>query len=222
MNADMRSISVSTVFSLCLHLLVVVAVLQTQQLMQASGPGLAIELVRSTQTSNAIETEQAARKQAAARPEPRVAEPTEGTGVQMPTGPRTEHRIADVMEPPQNDARPVSESIDGDSGEQISTRSTNAAGQKSAIVELLHSKISEHKQYPYLARRQRREGVATVEFVLHPDGTVVDPRLVQSSRTSSLDKAALDAVRRIEPFSPASDFIDEPEAYRVDVVFNVL
>ena len=105
---------------------------------------------------------------------------------------------------------------------QISTRSTNAAGQKSAIVELLHSKISEHKQYPYLARRQRREGVATVEFVLHPDGTVVDPRLVQSSRTSSLDKAALDAVRRIEPFSPASDFIDEPEAYRVDVVFNVL
>ena len=73
-----------------------------------------------------------------------------------------------------------------------------------------------------MARRQRREGVATIEFVLHPDGSVNNPRLVSSSRTRALDRAALDAVKGIEPFIMARDFIDQPEAYRVDVVFNVL
>ena len=61
-----------------------------------------------------------------------------------------------------------------------------------------------------------------VEFVLHPDGSVQNPRLLQSSRTTSLDKAALEAVKSIEPFTPAGNFIDRPEAYRVDVVFNVM
>ena len=222
MNADLRSISVSTVFSLCLHLLLAIAILQTQQLIQASGPGLVIELVSSTHASNEIETEQAAQKQASVQPEPRTAERPATTGVQSPVVPRNEDRVAEAVQTPQNDTGSVSASTDRHVGEQLSTRSTNAAGDKSAIIELLHTKISKHKQYPYLARRQRREGVATVEFVLHPDGTVANPRLVHSSRTSSLDKAALDAVRRIEPFRPARDFIDQPEAYRVNVVFNVL
>ncbi len=222
MNVELRSISVSTVFSLCLHLLLAVAILQTQELMQATGPGLAIELVSSTHVSKENETEQAAHQQAPVQPEPRTAELPEMTGLQSPAKPRNENQLAKALQTPQNDARSVPESLDRHPGDQLSTRSTKAAGQHSTIIELLHTRISEHKQYPYLARRQRREGVATIEFVLHPDGTVANARLVHSSRTSSLDKAALDAVRRIEPFRPAREFIDRPEAYRVDVVFNVL
>ena len=222
MNADLRSISASTIFSLCLHLLFAVAILQTQQLLQASGPGLEIELVRSTHVADAIETEQAAHEQASAQPAQRTAERPEPAGMDTPVKPRNEHQVAEAVPTPQNDARSATESIDHHVGEQLRTRSTSAAGRNSSIIELLHTKISEHKQYPYLAMRQRREGVATVEFVLHPDGTVAEPRLVQSSRTASLDRAALDAVRRIEPFRPARDLIDRPEAYRVEVVFNVL
>ena len=222
MDNDRRPISVSTVFSLCLHLLFAIAILQTQPLIQTNGLGLAIELVSSTRVSNDIETEQAAHKQASAQPELRTAELPKPAAAQTPSKPGAESRLAEATQPVASKTHPVSESTDDHNGEQLSTRSTNATGQNSSIIELLHSKISEHKQYPYLARRQRREGVATVGFVLHPDGTVANPRLIQSSRTSSLDKAALDAVRRIQPFEPARAFIEQPEAYRVDVVFNVL
>ena len=91
-----------------------------------------------------------------------------------------------------------------------------------SIIDLLHTKISEHTQYPYLAKRQRREGTARVEFMLYPDGRIDAARLLRSSKTRSLDKAALNAVESIEPFSYASDYLDRPETFQVDVVFNVL
>ena len=92
----------------------------------------------------------------------------------------------------------------------------------SSIIELLHTKISEYKQYPYMARRQRREGIARIEFVLHPDGSINDAHLVHSSRTRSLDNAAIKAVESIEPFLDAREYLDQPQAFQVDVVFNVL
>ena len=220
MNAVIQPISVSTAFSLIVHILLAVAVLQTPQVMQATGVGLEIELVSSTYVSNQDETEQAANRAESSNSEQHDTKPPDDNIVQTASHDQS-GETADITKPVSTVTSRF-ESVDDNTGEQASTRSTNSAQHKNAIIELLHSKISEHKQYPYLARRQRREGVATVEFVLHPDGTVLNPRLVHSSRTSSLDKAALDAVKNIEPFTPAKNFIDQPEAYRVDVVFNVL
>ena len=73
-----------------------------------------------------------------------------------------------------------------------------------------------------MERRERSEGVARIVFVLLPDGSIDDTRLVHSSRTRSLDKAAMKAVKSIEPFGRAKDYLDQPEAFQVDVVFNVL
>ncbi len=101
-------------------------------------------------------------------------------------------------------------------------RSTSASQQQHSILELLHSSISNYKEYPYLARRQRREGVATVGFVLHPDGTIKKTHLVTSSSTGMLDRAALSAVKRIEPFKPAQNYLDQAEEFKIDVVFNLL
>ena len=86
-------------------------------------------------------------------------------------------------------------------------QSTSASEQQHSIIELLHSRISENKDYPYLARRQRREGTSTIAFVLHPDGSLENARLVSSSQTMALDRAALAAVKRIEPFSDARQYI---------------
>ncbi len=101
-------------------------------------------------------------------------------------------------------------------------QSTNARQQQYSILELLHSSISNNKEYPYLARRQRREGIATVGFELHPDGTIKNTRLVNSSSTAMLDRAALSAVKRIEPFTPAQDYIEQAEEFKIDVVFKLL
>lgn len=219
MDHSIRPISVSASLSLVLHAVLAVAILQTHQVMQAEGPGLEIELVSSIFVSDQDEAERAAANASAPVERAHNVQAGPGGATDKPVVPYAE---ADESAVPDNmnEQAAQSDSIDNDAGEQASTRSTASSQQHSSLVELLHSKISEHKRYPYLARRQRREGVATVGFVLHPDGSVQNPRLLQSSRTSSLDKAALDAVKSIEPFTPAGDFIDRPESYRVDVVFN--
>ena len=100
-------------------------------------------------------------------------------------------------------------------------QSTNASQQRHAILELLHRRISDNKEYPYLARRQRREGVATVAFVLHPDGKIENTHLVTSSRAAALDRAAISAVKHIEPFTAAQEYLEHAEQFQVDIKFDL-
>ncbi len=221
MDTGFRSISFSTAFSLLLHASLAVAIVQTRDVMQATGSGVEIELVSSSTVSHQPETEQAAPRDASM---PRQSGPVEQTDGKSPS------RVADSIETREDtteeqlDTIPVSGplSVNDDAGEKTVSRSTNSAMNHNSIIELLHSKISEHKQYPYMARRQRREGVARVEFVLRPDGSIDDAHLVNSSRTRSLDNAAIRAVKSIEPFIIAKDYLQQPEAFQVDVVFNML
>lgn len=221
MDTGFRPISVSTAFSLLLHASLAVAVLQTRDVMQATGKGVEIELVSSSTISHQLETEQAANKAASMSQQIRPAEQQERNNKNTPgesINTRQDSATKQQAKAPASD----SDSVDNDSGEKAVSRSTNAALHNNSIIELLHSKISEHKQYPYLARRQRREGVARVEFVLFPDGSINDAHLVHSSRTRSLDNAAINAVKSIEPFPVAREYLQQPEAFQVDVVFNVL
>ena len=221
MYHGIKPISASTLVSIALHLLLAAAVLQTQLPVKATGQGIEIELVRSTRVANHEDTEQAAHRPRAGAHGIQRARPASQTAASAAPAARPPKQSAERPRT-AGETAPQAPSVNQDTGQQARTRSTAASERKTSIIELLHSSISEHKQYPYLARRQQREGVATVEFVLHPDGAILNPRLVQSSRTRALDRAALDAVKRIEPFEPARDYLDQPEAYRVDVVFNVL
>lgn len=221
MDTGFRPISFSTAFSLLLHASLAVAVVQTQDVMQATGRGVEIELVSSTTISHQVETEQAANKAASLPQQNRSAEQPESNNKSTPSESieaRQESATKQLAKARASD----SDSMDNDAGEKTVSRSTNTAKHNNSIIELLHSKISEHKQYPYMARRQRREGVARVEFVLHPDGSIDDARVVNSSRTRSLDNAAIKAVNSIEPFPVAREYLQQPEAFQVDVVFNVL
>jgi len=222
MDTEIRPISFTTAFSLLLHAALAVAiVLQTQDVMQATGMGVEIELVSSSYVSSQDETEQAA-EQSSSRPQQN--KPAEQPQTYSKKTPRDsiEARQDTAMKDRAEVPASVSESIDNDTGEKSVSRSTDTAMHNGSIIELLHNKISEHKQYPYMARRQRREGIARIEFVLHPDGSINDAHLVQSSRTLSLDRAAIKAVKSIEPFLVARDYLDQPEAFQVDVVFHVL
>lgn len=102
------------------------------------------------------------------------------------------------------------------------TQATNASQQQHTIVELLHQRISDNKEYPYLARKQRREGIATVAFVLHPDGSIENAHLISSSRAQVLDRAALLAVKKISPFEDAQEYLQQPETFQVAVKFELL
>jgi TonB family protein len=221
MDTGFRPISVSTAFSLLLHASLAVAVLQTGDVMQAAGRGLEVELVSSSYVSIQDETEQAANRAASLPQQQKPAEQPEKNNTHTPTE-NIETRQDATTKQLDRASPSASDSIDNDAGEKTVSRSTDAAKNNSTIIGLLHTKISEHKHYPYLARRQRREGVARIEFVLHPDGSIDAAHLVHSSRTRSLDNAAIKAVESIEPFIAARDYLQRPEAFQVDVVFNTL
>jgi TonB family protein len=221
MNTEFSPISFSTAFSLLLHAVFAVAIMQTQDVIQATGKGIEIELVSSSYISQQVETEQAANRAASMSQTLKPARQQEVNNENTPTEYNEASRESATKQLAETSASAPG-SIEDDSGEKTISRSTNAAMHNSAIIELLHSKISEHKQYPYMARRQRREGIARVEFVLYPDGSIDEAHLVNSSRTRSLDNAAIKAVESIEPFLFAKEYLQQPEAFQVDVVFNVL
>ena len=86
---------------------------------------------------------------------------------------------------------------------------------------MLHSAISREKRYPTLARRQRREGTATVSFSLSPSGDMAGINIDRSSGFRMLDTAALGAVSRVAPFKPAQTFLTEVTPFKVDVIFRL-
>jgi len=98
--------------------------------------------------------------------------------------------------------------------------STNNSNHKQ-FVSLLHQAIDKHKHYPNQAKRQHREGLVKLQFVVHPDGQVTDVSVVESSRFDALDEAARDAVNAISPFQLAENYINEQKIYDVDIDFRL-
>jgi TonB family protein len=79
--------------------------------------------------------------------------------------------------------------------------SQSIAVWKAAIV----TKIDEKKHYPEAAVAYREHGVARVFFAIDREGRLLESRIVQSSGSANLDAAALDTLKRVEPFPPPPD-----------------
>lgn len=62
--------------------------------------------------------------------------------------------------------------------------------------------LDQHKHYPALARRQHLEGVVVLQFTIHADGRIENPRLKRSSGHALLDEEAQETVRRVKAFPP--------------------
>lgn len=233
MDATNKPITATTTLSVMLHCIAIAAAALVYEQVAVTGSGIEIQLISSTQVADQVETE-APRKSssAAADNDTETSEPANSSSMAESVKQNDSQSVksteaivssASVKNDPAiaRVEQSSSSQQDGNSTAQVA-RSTNALHQKHSMIELLHARISEAKEYPYIARRQRREGVATVGFVLHPDGSIENTHLVASSRASSLDRAALSAVHRIEPFKPAITYLDRPEAFKVDVVFDLL
>jgi periplasmic protein TonB len=69
------------------------------------------------------------------------------------------------------------------------------------LSELILRRVEELKRYPAEARVDRAEGKVVVKAVINADGSVDDVEISQSSGSTTLDKAAVDLMRRAAPFS---------------------
>lgn len=235
MNTASAPIIATTSLSVLLHGVVVVALLagygQTSP-NAAVGQGLEIELISSVTESEQHETDVPHKQQVAERKNIKDTVPEKQHKTHQPkilASLRSDEAIIvvdDIDVRQHDDAIHEDDSLVRSDNEKDShssvLRSTDASHNHHSILELLHSSISNNKKYPYLAQRQRREGITTVAFVLHPDGTIENTRLINSSQTGSLDRAALSAVKGIEPFIVAKEYLDQSEEFRIDVVFDLL
>jgi protein TonB len=118
-----------------------------------------------------------ARPAAPAPPQPALPAPVEGAGTQAATG----------------------SSRTGGSD----TRSTAPAWAATARVryeQVLFAWMNRHKQYPMLAQRRGIEGEGSVRVRIDRDGRVLERSVARSTGEQMLDQAALDMVRRANPF----------------------
>ncbi len=80
-------------------------------------------------------------------------------------------------------------------------------------------RIEAHKTYPLLARKRHWEGKVTVDFVIGPGGRLLESRVGASSGFEELDQAALEAVRRAEPF-PAPPAMPSDGRLKMEISVN--
>lgn len=97
----------------------------------------------------------------------------------------------------------------------------NRGEETEELITLLHSAIQNQQHYPPNAIQMQREGRITLAFTLYQNGTISDLRVVKSSQTNSLDDAALAAVRDAAPFQAVKKYLQEPQEYSIDVVFEL-
>ena len=154
---------------------------------------------------------------------PSQVTPTTGSSRELPV---PIAKPGDVAQPgqPQELA-----SATGSTGGEAASNEKSTAGlttdvvtaDMSTLIALLHDEIARHKRYPALAKRQHREGTATVSFALYPDGAIEEINVISSSGFGRLDKAALFAVSEAAPFLAAQSFIDQARHFKVNIVFSL-
>ncbi len=214
-------ITISLAVSALLHGAALFAYLPPMEVAGKSVPGLTIDLL-AAQTSVSRHASDVAKKQPR---EQQVHKPKANKRVipaVIHAGNRDDAFSADavtVAAPAETTQLRVAQTR---SQSTKSSVAENNNGQRDALLEMLHKAIDEHKRYPYLAKRQRREGTVRVGFAIETDGRVNQLSVVDSSRSLMLDEAALAAVTQIQPFAPAQAMLDRRQEFQVDIVFSML
>ena len=80
--------------------------------------------------------------------------------------------------------------------------------------------VSRARVYPQVARDRGLEGRVAFQLVLSPDGGLVAAQLVQSSGAMTLDRAALETVRRAKYPPVPPEIEDQRLTVAVEVIFT--
>lgn len=105
--------------------------------------------------------------------------------------------------------------------DEVTDTGGDPAAEANYFVQLSHY-LGQHKRYPMAARRQRREGVAEVEFTLSRSGEVLRARVINSSGHGILDREVIKMLERAAPM-PAfpSSFSANQLVITLPVSFNL-
>ncbi|PWR20290.1 energy transducer TonB [Zavarzinia aquatilis] len=95
-------------------------------------------------------------------------------------------------------------------------------GAKADFKALVSAWIERHKRFPDRLRRRGLQGTPVVRFRLTRDGQVVDCRIERGSPHDGIDEAAMETIRRAEPFPAMPDDVPgETMEFTVPIAFNL-
>lgn len=75
-------------------------------------------------------------------------------------------------------------------------------------LAVVRAAIDRHKRYPAEARRAGITGSIVLQFVILPDGQVIEPSIAESNGYRALGTAALESLRRASPMPPFPPEVD--------------
>lgn len=99
-------------------------------------------------------------------------------------------------------APPVQSARTQRSAAPLDTDAASVSQSKISWESLVKGKINKMRNYPDDARRRKRTGTAVIAFSVDERGEILSTRLVTSSGTLSLDRAALIAIESARPLPP--------------------
>lgn len=101
-----------------------------------------------------------------------------------------------------------------------STAPTRDRAATTAYTAVLLSWLERYRQYPRLARLKRTEGTVILALTLSRSGSLKAVALKKGSGHAILDNAALDMIRRADPFPPLpATFTHDRLEFVVPIVF---
>lgn len=156
------------------------------------------------------------------RPQPKP-QPRKEVEPQPAAKPKTDEQSKPEAEP-QPAAQPAVDTATADRdaqprpGEPESTNPTASEGNRSlgdgsGLVSRRGLVVSNRPTYPKDAENVGIEGDVSLRIMVLPDGSLEEPRILQSSGDKRLDQAAINFVKQEWAFKP------NPEPYYIDVVF---
>ncbi len=95
---------------------------------------------------------------------------------------------------------------------------TDAGIDKSKLIKSFMDRIESEKQYPYIARRKRIEGVVLILVHLDKTGSLKGIALKSSSGHKILDRNTIELIKKVTPFRhgyPSDLKIEIPVNYRL-------
>lgn len=116
---------------------------------------------------------------------------------------------------------PQSAEYNATKNKQTAQTTTTSQQNTYALYKLLYSAINQQKHYPLSALRMKQQGKVRVSFRLFNNGNLDDVEVSHSSGYRSLDNAALLAVKRIQPFHPAADYVASAKDFQLDIIFQL-
>ncbi|MEX0498218.1 energy transducer TonB [Raoultella terrigena] len=104
-------------------------------------------------------------------------------------------------------APPVQSARTQRSAAPLDTDAASVSQSKISWESLVKGKINKMRNYPDDARRRKRTGTAVIAFSVDERGEILSTRLVTSSGTLSLDRAALVALESARPLPPPKEML---------------